>query len=121
MWVRLSLRMWVRLSLRLRLRVWLWVWRLWMLRLMLGLSLWLVLRLSLMLPLRLRMHRLHFRPGSDAGKPAMLQLHKRSHGLKLGFQLLGPAFVLPLQLFDQLFELCLRCIDLLLKQIGSIL
>jgi hypothetical protein len=77
--------------------------------------------LRLMLCLNLGLHRLHFRPGSNACEPPMLKFHESGHGLELGFQFFGSVVVLTLELFDQFLELNLRCVDLLLKQIGSVL
>jgi hypothetical protein len=111
--VRLNLRMGLRMDLRRKRRL--------SLHRMLCLSMRLVLRLNMWLVLRLRLHWLHFRPGSDIRQPTMLKFHECGYGLKLGLQVFDPAIVLPLKLLDQFLELSLRRVDLLLKQVGSVL
>lgn len=62
-----------------------------------------------------------FRHGRSVAKPSVLGLENSADGVKLGFQTLKSTIVFPRELLDELVELTLRSIDLLLKQIGTVL
>ena len=51
----------------------------------------------------------------------MLDLHDPVHGFKLGPEIATSAVLFPFELFDRLFELTLRSIDLLPKEVGPFL
>jgi len=62
-----------------------------------------------------------FRHGRSVAKPSILGLDNSVDGVKLGFQTLKSTILFPRELLDELVELTLRSIDLLLKQIGTVL
>jgi len=51
----------------------------------------------------------------------MLNIHKKPHGLELGFGIFEPILMFQLELLDTLFELCLISTNLFRDQIGTIL
>jgi hypothetical protein len=55
------------------------------------------------------------------GKPSILSPANYVNGIEVGLQILEFAVMFLLEMFHQLFELSLRSIDLLLKQVGPFL